>query len=289
MWGLKRRKSLVDRVHRKYDEGRRYRAYHDFCRAALERPLPDGQDALGERGFEHVPVFGAEMAASLLKELARFEVASVKKNKPELEGFQIDDRSFRDRLLEAALPPAVDARAARYFGSEYLVHWFAVTRTEPGGGTNSFLWHCDRGPTRHLKLLLYLNDESEHGGNTEFLDREATERIGRRGYVYASSEDRVADLRPLAVRAGVAFRPVHEPMGAGDGILFQPALTLHRGIRPTLGPRTVLTLCLLPSPVPWQEALRRGAMSDLRADEKWHRDAGEVLDLLGLGPLPETR
>ncbi len=40
MWGRKRKKSLFDRVHRKYDEGRRYRAYHDVCRAALERPLP---------------------------------------------------------------------------------------------------------------------------------------------------------------------------------------------------------------------------------------------------------
>jgi hypothetical protein len=45
---------------------------------------------------------------------------------------------------------------------------------------------------------------------------------------------------------------------------------------PSRGPRDVLAICLLPSPVPWWEALERGWLSDLRRDRKWHRNAMDL-------------
>ena len=77
-------------------------------------------------------------------------------------------------------------------------------------------------------------------------------------------------------------------MSAGQGVLFQPATVLHRGVSPSRGPRYVLTLCLLPSPVPWQEALRRGAIVDLADDEKWPAHANELLSALGIETLKPT-
>ena len=59
-------------------------------------------------------------------------------------------------------------------------------------------------------------------------------------------------------------------------MLFQPARVLHSGITPRHGPRYVLALCLLPSPVPWRTALARGAQIDLRTDPIWHAHAGQL-------------
>ena len=74
-------------------------------------------------------------------------------------------------------------------------------------------------------------------------------------------------------------------MDAGDGVIFQPATVLHRGISPRLGARYVITLCLLPSPVHWETALERGAMSDLATDTKWHRNAAEILNVIADGQI----
>jgi hypothetical protein len=95
---------------------------------------------------------------------------------------------------------------------------------------------------------------------------------------------RTGDLAVLERIAGRPLHPIRRERRAGEAVLFQPSRVLHRGISPTRGARFVLTLCLLPSPVPWQEALRRNAITDLAADEKWHDHAGEILEKLGVPP-----
>ena len=77
-------------------------------------------------------------------------------------------------------------------------------------------------------------------------------------------------------------RGFRRALRAGEGLLIQPASVLHRGISPKRGPRFVLALCLLPSPIHWREALRRGAMPDLARDETWPRHASELLRSMGL-------
>jgi hypothetical protein len=150
----------------------------------------------------------------------------------------------------------------------------------PELGLNSFRWHCDRGPRAHLKLLFYLNDWSEHGGGTAFLDLETTRRIAASGYVFAPVKTRVADLGPIAQECGVDCAPWLEEMKAGEGILFQPASVLHRGRISTTGPRHVVTLCLLPSPIPWREAQERDVLVRDDAEGKWHAHASHFRDLL---------
>jgi hypothetical protein len=274
------RRSL--RLSRKFDDECGYGAYHDACRARFERAqsaTPDGDSNLLERrGFEHVHVMDAGTAEALRAELeSRFEMQSVKKDKPELVGYDIDDEAFRDRLITAALPAPVDDLIARHFGSEYRVHYFQVTRTEAGGGTASFRWHCDQGPSLHLKLIVYLNDSREHGGNTEFLDLAASEALARIGYLFGPTTTRTDDLSDVLAREDLEYRPESRDMAPGDGVLFQPARAAHRGVSPLRGQRTALTLCLIPSTVHWREALSDGEMFDLKLDEKWHADARTLL------------
>ncbi len=272
----------ASRNQRDFDELRGYREYHAACRDRFARKLPTEADAenraLEIDGFEFLDAMPREIAEHLLADLhERFQMVSLKKDRPELVGFAIGDPDFRDRLFESALSEVVDRRIAGYFGSEYRVYWYAVTRTEVAGGTPSFLWHCDRGPTRHLKLIVYLNDDAEHHGRTEFVDLEASRALDRIGYLFGPTRHRKDDLSELFARDGVSYPVSSRAMAPGQGVLFPPAVTAHRGVSPSRGPREVLTLCLLPSPLPWREMLDRDGLVDLRSDEKWHAHARELL------------
>jgi len=292
MWKSLRRRILgrdldpgrVERVFREYDQGRGYGPYHESCRRALARPLPDRDRpfAVSEEGFERVPVMDAEHAAGLLARVRESaEAVTFRNNEGIVRELRLHgDPPLEEELLAASLPPELDERVLAFFGSEYLVHWYVVTETRPGRSRNSFLWHCDRGPSAHLKLLVYLNGTGEHGGNTEFVDLRTTERLGRAGYVFGKVADRQADLSGLARRVGASFEPRRLDVPPGQGILFQPARVLHRGILPRRRARLLLAICLLPSPVPWREAWRRRGVTRLHADEKWHEDARELLGAL---------
>jgi hypothetical protein len=144
----------------------------------------------------------------------------------------------------------------------------------------SFRWHCDRGPKTHLKLIVYLNATDEHGGNTEFVSLADTARVAAHGYLFGWAQTRSSDIGDISRIAQRDLAPCSRAMGAGDGVLFQPATVLHRGISPHRGPRYIITLCLLPSPVHWETALARGAMSDLATDTKWHQNAAQLLNVM---------
>lgn len=273
------------RVYAEFDERRGYAAYHELCRRLAPRSGVAPSSDLETTGAETFALMPPAAAMSLLESAAAGgSIAALKKDSKHLEGFRITETSRVEAILAAALPPVADQRIAAFFGSEYLVHWFTVTRTPPAEQQDSvsFLWHCDRGPRDHLKLLLYLNATRDHGGNTEFLDLADTVRVGEAGYLFGPTEKRTGDLEEISRRVGCALRPRRFEIDAGGALLFQPSSVLHRGISPTRGPRFVVTLCLLPSPAPWREALRRGTCSDLAEDEKWHVHAAELGAKLGL-------
>jgi hypothetical protein len=276
----------VERVYHHFDEPCHYREYLERCQAATPEEVPwEIARTVRERGFEHLRVMSVEQAAQLREMVVtRAHVAPLRKSAGMVNRLHLDDSGLEERLLNAVLPPSVAEKIRAFFGSEFFVYWFTVTRALPvrEQTRNSFLWHCDRGPQAHLKLLIYLNGTREHGGNTEFTDLETTRRMAATGYIFGSMDDRLEDLGALARRAGIEFRPVAREIAAGEGILFQPARVLHRGLLPETTPRDVVTLCLLPSPVPWREAWAQGTGSDPETDDKWHDDA---LDLWrGLPP-----
>lgn len=273
----------VASVERRYDLKGGYRAYHEYCRERSPHARFDAAAPIVRTGYEHLRVMSGEDAARIQREiLERFTVHPGVDKAPHLSLFEIDDRAFERSLLERILGPEVDRRVKAFFGSEYFVYWYHVSRSIPVPelGLNSFRWHCDRGPRAHLKLLFYLNGWSEHGGGTAFLDLETTRSLEASGYVFAPVRTRLADLGPFAREHGVEYEPWFREMQAGEGILFQPSSVLHRGQLSTTGPRYVVTLCLLPSPIPWREALDRNALARGWTDAKWHEHASHFRRLL---------
>jgi len=259
-----------------FDEERHYDEYHRRCREAFGRvPPPVADEGLAQRGFTYLRAMDVDAAGALTAQLQARQTQLLKKDSKHLEGFRLEDRQAMRALLAHVLRDRVDAAIAGYFGSEYLVHWVAMslTRAAREQESVSFRWHCDKGPSAHLKLIVYLNPTPQHGGNTEFMEREDTLAVARQGYLFGWSKARTGDVAHLSKLAGRPLSTQLVERDAGEAVLFEPSRVLHRGITPTRGPRLTATLCLLPSPVPWQRAFDAGGMSDLAVDEKWHDDA----------------
>lgn len=272
----------VPRVFREFEQDRGFGRYLSLCRSRFNRPSTVGQDSgLRVRGYQHLEVLSRERADELLSRIAADVPTGIKKGSASLRGYRLEQAARRE-VLDAVLTPQVDDLLASFFASDYLVHWMSatVTAADPENTTVSFRWHCDKGPAEHLKLIVYLNGTSEHGGNTEFIDLADTERVARQGYVFGRTRSRTDDIERLSHIAGHPLSPCRQPLDAGDGVVFQPARVLHRGIVPTRAPRHALTLCLLPSPVHWRDALAREVMTDLSVDDKWPGHASELLTAL---------
>jgi hypothetical protein len=269
----------VEREYDKYDRTAGYAEYHAFCRSRFGRELGDLPTPLVADGRERLRLMSAAEAAALRERIERDYVGDcVKEKSPHLAVYAIDDEAFVGELLERILTPEVDASAARFFGSEYFVYWIMVSRASPvpSLGFNSFRWHCDRGPRAHLKLIAYLNANADHGGGTEWLDLGTTRCLAREGYVFAPVKARVSDISGPAARAGIECAPWFPDLEAGEGVVFQPSKVLHRGVVPETGARVAVTACLLPSPIPWREALDRGVRFPVGEGEKWSPDASEL-------------
>jgi len=266
---------------RRFDQDHRYAAYLAHCQAAMRRaPAPVADIDLERRGYTYLRALAPDSAQQVSTELLRHsELQLLKKGDRHLQGFRVNDRPWLTGLLGQMLQGPVDAIIAGFFRSEYLVHWvtFSLTRQAPEQAIVSFKWHCDKGPSSHLKLIVYLNPTREHGGNTEFMDVEDTAAVARRGYLFGWSKTRTDDVAHLSRLAGRPLGTELRERAAGEAVLFQPSRVLHRGISPTRGDRLAATLCLLPSPVDWRRAFDSQTMSDLAVDEKWHDDALEFL------------
>lgn len=276
---------------RKFDEDHHYAEYLAHCQAVFRREPPPAADArLTQRGYTYVRALGAGDAQQAAQDMVqRSQPQLLKKGDRHLEGFRIDDRPWLGGLLGQVLQGQVDEMIAGFFRSEYLVHWvtFSLTRQAPEQPIVSFKWHCDKGPSSHLKLIVYLNPTAEHGGNTEFMDLDDTLAVAQQGYLFGWSKTRTGDVAHLSRLAGRPLATEVREREAGEAVLFQPSRVLHRGVSPTRGDRLAATLCLLPSPVHWRRAFDSETMSDLAVDEKWHDDARELLAGLE-GRLPQA-
>ncbi len=269
-----------ERTLHSFDRKRGYEQWHRQCRSA-HGLLPAAEDRrLEETGVLRLPVLSPREAGRTLERL-RAGASGIDSKTRVVQVFDVSDRSAVAETFEQVFTGPVDRAIGAWFGSEYLIYWWALDSTLPGRDSQrSFLWHCDKGPTSHLKLLLYLNPTAEHGGNTEFIAKAATRAIGRTGYIYGPVGKRRSDLRPLTEKAGIEFETFSYDMAAGDAIVFEPARVLHRGILPATAPRWVLSFCLLPSPLPWKTVFARtGGL--VTGDFAWRPHASELDQLIG--------
>lgn len=277
------------KIYAEYDERRGYSHYSDVCQAALERDVPElPEDSLGVAGFTYLNLIKPDKAQALIKDIQQGkELSTIKKDANDLMGYRLTDREEIKAVLSSLITPEADSLFLHYFRSEYLVHTvtFTITPKAEEQDSVSFRWHCDKGPRKHLKMIVYLNSSSEHGGNTEFIDLNDTASVAEKGYLFGWSQQRTGDIQRLEEIAGQSLQSHIKSMNQGEAVIFQPASVLHRGISPCQGNRFVITLCLLPSPVPWQEAFANNALTDLAVSEKWHTHADELLQQFSNLPM----
>ncbi|WP_119419461.1 hypothetical protein [Desertibaculum subflavum] len=244
-----------------YDLDRGYDDYAAACRQAGPAPDEPANEAelrttaeMQMQGVSCLDVLSPAATEALRRRVVDLPVVPPRTEEIDYsDTFDVPEALVGD-LVEACLPAAVAGAVGRHFGSHFFVYGCHMTRLRPGmPSKRSMLWHCDSGPTRHLKLLVYFEDSRVTGGNTAFLDRQSSDGFLEQGYTFGPVSSRRDDLGTLARRLGLRFAPQNWDVKAGQGLLFEPARVLHRGVVPDRAPRHVFTLVLLPSPRPWTE------------------------------------
>lgn len=145
-----------------------------------------------------------------------------------------------------------DEQIRQYFCCDYAPISLSVVRVPPNEDNVSMRWHCDGGPSRHLKMLVYLNKTD---GATGVTDRHQTDLFLRSGYAFCGLEQRRGDdfVRQFASKHDIPFNPAHITPLPGKALLLEPSLVLHRGIAPTQEDRVMLQIILVPEMRPWRD------------------------------------
>lgn len=265
-----------------FDDQQGYQSYAQHCRQRFSGTRDSTPSLLTQEGLEHLPIMSALEAGELLSQtLDRTDESMT--NKPQIDYsdiLMIRDKVFLETWFRKIFQPALTAKLTGYFQSHFLIYWYTFLKAKPAEKPiRSFLWHCDKGPSCHLKILVYLNDIQEHHGNTMFLDRSVTAQFGKAGYVFGSVKKRAEDLSALAQEHHISFQPHMWEMKAGEGIIFEPSQVLHKGILPSTGFRYVLAFCLLPSLIPWQEAFVKSHCQGFGRRYNWDITPQELIQL----------
>ncbi len=111
----------------------------------------------------------------------------------------------------------------------------------------SYLWHVDNGPSCHLKLIIFLNDD--HDGATAVISRQDSRKFIDAGYL---QHRRMFHLSDFAEEHGISYTPYKVQPKAGSGLLFEPTNVLHKGVYPTFGERRVFQMGIIPWGEPWE-------------------------------------
>jgi hypothetical protein len=171
---------------------------------------------------------------------------------------------FKDTLIEvieSILTEEVDQSIKQYFNSDYAI-MFHSSRTIDGGSRESnpsTKWHCDAGPTNFMMVISYLLGEDEHGSSTLFLDKNATDKLKEVGYIYNGVVDRLESIDELIEIYDIKAESYRPELKAGETVVFAASQIAHRAEIPIPGSeRITFDLCVIPSPVPWKEAIKSG-------------------------------
>ncbi|MGB0684021.1 MAG: hypothetical protein ACPGOV_15030 [Magnetovibrionaceae bacterium] len=231
---------IAELYRRQYDDEMGWTRFHQFCQGQFKRQSDVRQSTLK-------PV-GATVQGCLSPERCRDLCEKLDQDDPLLE-----DRDFFLEVFGEIATPEIDGFLLGGFGSEYVPFWWHFTRDDPDGDPcASFFWHCDGGPTGHIKMLTYLNSTEESGASTLWLDRDTTRNFNELGYSFCDTSQRLADLKPLCDQYGLSHSPKETRLERGQSLLFYPMQLLHRGRQPTRAPRYMIQICLIPSPAHWR-------------------------------------
>jgi len=230
--------SEIIRIGHDVNEG--YEDRHKlFQRCIIDKDFPTS-NSLISNSFNHIKnVLSPEVCQSLIAE-------------QKSENF--NHKKALQSLLPEILNQEIDTQVKSYFKTEYAITWYEFTEVTAENDESFYYtkWHCDGGPSKHLKIMVYFNATSEHGGNTFFYPKEKTTALKDQGYIFCKIQDRKKDISSLLSYLGFDPLPEQYNLTPGDAILFNPFDVAHRCDVPKEGQkRYTLSLCLVPSPLPW--------------------------------------
>jgi hypothetical protein len=240
-----------------YDVAGGYDEWHAQCQKDFTRKISEGENKIATSGMEVVTILSPTEAMQtkqlLLDKSTQFEQRKKAINYADTLTFESTD--FLLPVIEKMFNAEIDSKITNFFGSEYFVQGLVANRTMPAKESmRSFLWHGDRGPKNFLKINLFLDATSEHGGTTEFLNIGESEEFEKIGYTFGANDRRVSDLSTIARKVGITPHITHPQLDAGQAFMFLPSRSLHRGFLPTKGIRHMLLAIILPSPIHWRKA-----------------------------------
>ncbi|HBC06436.1 MAG TPA: hypothetical protein DC046_02515, partial [Rhodospirillaceae bacterium] len=160
------------------------------------------------------------------------------------------------KILEKAFTGDVEAVIQGFFGCDFLIRTVTAGRLFPSEEqTVSYRWHRDAETPNQIHVILYLTDLSDTSGSTDLLPLQDTIAVASAGYDFPPIANRKSDLSEECAKTNRAYTPYRVEAKAGDALVFTPNRVLHRGVQPTEGARDALLIVVLPSPIPWRQAL----------------------------------
>lgn len=133
-----------------------------------------------------------------------------------------------------------------YLGSEYfMLHKeFNVVDSSIDTSTISY-WHFDYGIKKTLRLFIYLNSVSEHGGNTLLIDKERSKKLAQTDAITYERTNDTKDIKPYLKELGLDTEYLAYDFDSGDGLLLNPMQLVHRCLAPTKEESKRYTVCFM--------------------------------------------
>lgn len=154
-----------------------------------------------------------------------------------------------DECREQVFTDQLNALLVSYFQGPYQLRWptFDVVGSDDSTHNRNALWHLDSGVKGTHKLFIYLNPVAEHGGNTEIVDLERTNKLRRAGALPLEDTQRKEDLSGVFEELGISAEIHAYDLKAGDGLLFDPLTLAHR-CQPPKAEKRRYTICYTVAP-----------------------------------------
>lgn len=172
---------------------------------------------------------------------------------------QNPDGTHSPEVLSVLVPQVftkeVDQHLISYFDSEYCIFWWSIYKVESDMDKDGYFtkWHCDGGPRKHAKVIIYLNGYDEHGSDTGYLAEKETLQLKEVGYIFNNINNRALDISELCKHYNISFEPKFVKPEAGDCIIFNPNQVAHRAYSPEPGKtRYALNFCMVQSEANYQ-------------------------------------
>ncbi|MEY8199193.1 MAG: GSCFA domain-containing protein [Colwellia sp.] len=164
-------------------------------------------------------------------------------------------------LLNSVITDEIDKELRAYLGSNFAVMSFGVRvlTSESRVNNPSIKWHCDSAPINSAMLICYLDNDEDHSSSTLFLTEDTTAKLKDVGYIYSKVVDRHENIDDMLDYYQLDNTVERHPFVAGESVIFSAARIAHRAQVPREGTqRMTLDIAIIPSPVPWKEAINRG-------------------------------